>query len=72
MNESKQEDMEEMTYSKAMAELEDIIRRIDSGQLEIDEISDRIKRANALISYCTDKLTKADEEIEKLLPKGQN
>ncbi|EJX01348.1 Exonuclease VII, small subunit [gut metagenome] len=55
------------TYSQAMARLEKIIRQIDNNELEIDELADKIQEANAIIAFCRDKLTKADQEIEKIL-----
>ena len=55
------------SYSQAMARLEEIVRQIDDNQLEIDQLADKIKEANEIIAYCSDKLTKADQEIEKLL-----
>ena len=48
------------TYSEAMARLEKIVSQIDNNELEI-------KEANGIIAFCSDKLTKADKEIEKLL-----
>ena len=48
------------TYSQAIERLEKIVRQIDSNELEIDEL-------NEIIAFCTGKLTKADQEIEKLL-----
>ena len=55
------------TYSQAMERLEKIVRQIDSNELEIDELSEKIKEANEIIAFCAGKLTKADREIEKLL-----
>ena len=55
------------TYSQAIERLEKIVRQIDSNELEIDELSEKIKEANGIIAFCTGKLTKADQEIEKLL-----
>ena len=55
------------TYSQAIERLEKIVRQIDSNELEIDELSEKIKEANEIIAFCTGKLTKADQEIEKLL-----
>lgn len=55
------------TYSQAMARLEKIVRQIDSNELEIDALADKIKEANEIIAFCSDKLMKADKEIEKLL-----
>ena len=57
------------TYSQAMRRLEEIVSLIDNDQLEIDEMADKIKEANEIIAYCNDKLSKADQEIEKLWAK---
>ena len=55
------------TYSEAMARLEKIVGQIDNNALEIDVLAEKIKEANGIIAFCSDKLTKADKEIEKLL-----
>ncbi|KAA6341987.1 Exodeoxyribonuclease 7 small subunit [termite gut metagenome] len=55
------------TYSQAIKRLEEIVRQIDNNELEIDKLSEKIKAANEIISFCSEKLTKADKEIEKLL-----
>ena len=55
------------TYSEAMARLEKIVSQIDNNELEIDVLAEKIKEANGIIAFCSDKLTKADKEIEKLL-----
>lgn len=59
------------TYSQAMERLEKIVRQIDNGELEIDELADKIREANEIIAFCSDKLTKANQEIEKLLAEKQ-
>lgn len=59
------------SYSQAMARLEEIVRQIDGNQLEIDQLAEKIKEANEIIAFCSDKLTKADQEIEKLLAEKQ-
>ena len=55
------------TYSQAMARLETIVRQVDGNELEVDELVEKIKAANEIIAYCSEKLKKADTEIEKLL-----
>ncbi|GAE17036.1 hypothetical protein IX307_002535 [Bacteroides pyogenes] len=55
------------TYTQAMERLEEIVRQIDNNQLDIDVLSDKIKEANRIIAFCTEKLTKADREVEKIL-----
>ena len=59
------------TYSQAMARLETIVRQVDSNELEIDELVEKIKEANEIIAFCGEKLKKADAEIEKLLADKQ-
>ena len=59
------------TYSQAIARLEEIVQVIDNGEMEIDQLADKIKEANKLIAYCSEKLTKADAELEKLLAEKQ-
>lgn len=60
-----------LTYSQAMERLENIVRQIDNNELEIDVLAEKIKEANEIIAYCTEKLTKADQEVEKLLQERQ-
>ncbi|GAB6865852.1 MULTISPECIES: exodeoxyribonuclease VII small subunit [Bacteroides] len=55
------------TYLQAMERLEKIVRQIDNNELDIDVLSEKIKEANEIIAFCTQKLTKADQEVEKLL-----
>ena len=50
-----------------MERLEKIVRQIDNNELEIDVLAEKIKEANEIIAFCTEKLTKADREVEKLL-----
>ncbi len=55
------------TYAQAIERLENIVRQIDNGELDIDILGEKIKEANKIIAFCTEKLTKADQEVEKLL-----
>lgn len=54
-------------YEHAMAQLSDIVKKMESGELDIDSLCQQLKTANQLIRQCRDKLTKTDEEIKKLL-----
>ena len=59
------------TYSQAMARLETIVRQVDSNELEVDELGEKIKEANEIIAFCSEKLKKADMEIENMLADKQ-
>ena len=56
-----------MKYEEAMNELETIVRKMESNQLDIDSLTEQLKRAQQLVKLCKDKLTKTDEEIKKIL-----
>ena len=55
------------TYLQSMDRLDKIVRQIDNNELDIDILGEKIKEANEIIAFCTEKLTKADKEVEKLL-----
>ena len=57
----------EIKYEAALAELQAIVRKMENDELDIDQMSDQLKRAQELIKLCKDKLTKTDEEIKKIL-----
>lgn len=58
---------QEQKYEAAFAELQTIVRKMENDELDIDEMSEQRKRAQELIKFCKDKLTKTDEEIKKIL-----
>lgn len=59
-----------MKYEQAVAELEKIVAQMESGELDLDMLTIKLKRAQALIQLCKDRLTKTDEEIQKILNGG--
>lgn len=58
---------QEQKYEAAFSELQTIVRKMENDELDIDEMSVQLKRAQELIKFCKDKLTKTDEEIKKIL-----
>ena len=58
---------EEMKYEAAMAELQSIVRKMENDELDIDQMTEQLKRAQELIKLCKDKLTNTDAEIKKIL-----
>ena len=59
--------MKEQKYETAMKQLEEIVRKMESGELDIDSLSKELKTAQRLIKLCKDKLTKTEEEINKIM-----
>ena len=58
-----------MKYEAAMAELQSIVRKMENDELDIDQMTEQLKRAQQLIKLCKDKLNKTDAEIKKILTK---
>ena len=57
----------ELTYSKAMQELEAIVAKMQSDNCDIDAFADYTKRAAELIKYCREKLFTTDKEVKKCI-----
>lgn len=57
----------EISYSEAMAEVEQILASLGDGAINIDTLSERVKRASELISLCRARLRKAENEVSALL-----
>ena len=57
----------EITYQKAIGELEQIIQKMQSNQCTIDELSAVTTRSLQLLTICKNKLSKTDEELKKIL-----
>lgn len=57
----------EIKYEEAVAQLEEIVDKMENDELDIDQLTDQLKRAKELVKLCKDKLTKTDDEIKKLL-----
>ncbi len=60
-----------MKYEEAIQQLETIVRKMESGEYDVDELAEQLKTAQKLIKLCRDKLTKADAEIKKILEKDE-
>ena len=58
-----------INYEAALEELQEIVNKMENDEFDIDQLSEKLKRAQTLIKLCRDKLTKTDAEIKKLLDK---
>jgi exodeoxyribonuclease VII small subunit len=58
---------EKPNYSEAFNELQDIVSEIEQGEISVDELSSKVKRAALLIKICKDKLVTTEEDVSKIL-----
>ena len=54
------------TYAQAIAELEEIVTKLQNNECEIDELKTYTNRSLSLLRFCKDKLFETDEEIKKI------
>jgi exodeoxyribonuclease VII small subunit len=58
---------EEINYTSAFEELQEIVSEIEQGEITIDELSEKVKRAALLIKICKAKLSTTEEDVNKIL-----
>lgn len=58
---------DEMTYSQAMARLEEIVKRLELGEVSVDELAASVKEGVRLVEWCRRKLRSAEEGVEAAL-----
>ncbi|HDP55471.1 MAG TPA: exodeoxyribonuclease VII small subunit [Bacteroidetes bacterium] len=56
-----------ITYAEAIAEIEEIVEKIEGNELDIDNLAQNVKRVAELIKFCKTKLRATEEEVEHIL-----
>lgn len=59
--------MPDLKYTEAVVKLDDIIRKIENEEIDVDELSDKVKEAVVLIKLCKGKIDKAELEVKKIV-----
>lgn len=58
---------EDINYTDAFQELQTIVTEIENGEISVDELSQKVKRAAQLIKFCKTKLATTEEDVSKIL-----
>ena len=61
------EQTNEMTYTQAVTELEQLVQKMQDPQCSIDNLSEYTRRSKQLLDICRKKLTAADEQLKQIL-----
>jgi exodeoxyribonuclease VII small subunit len=59
-------------YTKAFEELQEIVSEIEQGEISVDELAAKVKRAALLIKICKDELVTTEEDVSKILKELDN
>lgn len=58
---------ETIKYTEAFKELQEIVAEIEDGEISVDDLSAKVKRATQLIRICRQTLTSTEEDVNKIL-----
>jgi exodeoxyribonuclease VII small subunit len=56
-----------MSFEEALAELEQIVRRLEGGQVKLDEAILSYERGAQLKQHCERKLTEAQQRVDRIV-----
>jgi exodeoxyribonuclease VII small subunit len=59
--------MEKENYTLAFEELQTIVREMEEGEISVDVLASKVKRAAELIQICKNKLHNTEEDVQKIL-----
>jgi exodeoxyribonuclease VII small subunit len=62
----KKKKTDEVTYAAASGELEQILQDIESGEIDLDVLTDKVERAAALLAICRQKLAATETKVKKV------
>ena len=60
-------DLDKLSFEDALKQLEDIVGRLESGRVELEESISIYERGAALKAHCEKKLKDAEARIEKIV-----
>lgn len=56
-----------LTYTSAITQLEEIVKDIESGEIDVDVLTEKVRKASELIKFCKYRLRSTQKEVEKTL-----
>ena len=59
--------MEELSFEESLEQLEEIVNKLESGDVPLDDAIDEFTKAMNLVKVCNAKLNNAEEAIAKIV-----
>ena len=59
--------MEELTFEESIEQLEEIVNKLENGDVPLDDAIDEFTKAMQLVKVCNTKLNNAEEAIAKIV-----
>ncbi len=65
--ESDNDSADELTYTSAVSELDEILLELEDEALDVDVLAERVERASTLIRFCRTRITSARTQVSKIV-----
>jgi exodeoxyribonuclease VII small subunit len=62
----------ELTYEEALTQLQQIVKDLENREIKIDDLAEKVSKAKELVDFCREKLSKTEDEINKIIRPGNN
>ncbi|WP_298502543.1 exodeoxyribonuclease VII small subunit [uncultured Methanobrevibacter sp.] len=59
--------MENLTFEESLEKLEEIVNKLENGDVPLDDAIDEFGKAMQLVKICNQKLSTAEESIAKIV-----
>ncbi len=59
--------MENLSFEESLEQLEEIVTKLENGDVPLDDAIDEFNKAMQLVKICNDKLNAAEESIAKIV-----
>ena len=56
-----------ISYNEAISEIEEILYKLENEEIDVDELSENVKKVSSFLKVCKDKLYKTEQDVEKIL-----
>lgn len=56
-----------LSYKEAITEIDEILSQLENNELDVDELSEKVKRVSRLVTLCKEKLHNTEQEVDKIL-----
>lgn len=64
---AKKDEKDELSFEEALVNLEEIVKKLETGEVPLDDAINEFNKAMSLAKTCDDKLKNAEEAISKLV-----
>lgn len=62
----------EIKYSQAVNQLNEILADLEAERIDVDQVSEKVKKAVELIKFCREKIENTEMEVKNIVKEFEN